>query len=342
MIYSREMLRRVEAVTSSLRGVVRSRLETEDGVLRKVRIVVTPEKDPGRAASEVRSALLSSLGVEVDMDEIEVDVDVDGPRLHGIEQERFWRGPGKYGEGSRAPEGAEEPSSPRATPGNGGPELGSRGGDRGDERQARSPGDEGQERERRSVAMRREARRGEERRRGDRREDDRRSAAGSIRLKEFGLLGGRGPGIELRVRIEAEGGGTYEGRVDLAGLDAIAPRSFAEGALRASEELLDALPGDRRRRILLLEAADVEEVELRDGTFVAVTVRARLRDAQRESTGFAPVEGEVGPAAARAALDAVRRLLEGEGHGRPGTGGEAEDRSPGSGAGSPDPFQVWD
>lgn len=321
MIYSPEMLRRIEAVTSSLRGVIRSRVDAEAGVIRRVRVVVVPEKEPERAAAEVRSALLSSLGVEVPIDEIEVTV--SGPSARDEPRS----------EAATPAGGAPEPRAPGTAP-EGGPAS-----SREDGEGASGTGP-GEARESPPGAG----------------ETPSAAVPGSpsgpapaelpgptppaapprLRFREYAILGGRGEGVELRVRIEAEGR-VHRGTIRREGLDALDPLAFVDAVLQAAEAFLDTRPAERTGRILLLEPEDVEETELRKGAFVAVTVRALLREEARRATGFAPLEGGLRESASRGALDAVLRLLDGRSSSAARGGG-------GSGDGSRplDPFDVWD
>ncbi|NIP56719.1 MAG: hypothetical protein GWO00_01465, partial [Gemmatimonadetes bacterium] len=157
-----------------------------------------------------------------------------------------------------------------------------------------------------------------------------------LRFGEFAVFGGGGEGIELRVRIEADGE-VHEATLGLEDLDALDATAFVHATLRAAESALDARPAGRSGRILLLDPVDVEETGLREGSFAAVTVEARLRHGRRRATGFARLRGSLRETSARAALDAVSRLVDGRSAAPP-----AEAPSPRDASRPIDPFDVWD
>lgn len=128
-IPSPELIKRIESLVSSLLGVTESHVERDEaGAIRSLHASVAPGHSPDRVRREIRSALLSSLDLELAAEVVEVDVE----EQLGSRQERFWRAPAERGaagpaspagegpdgegtgeaEGSREEESVPEPAEP--------------------------------------------------------------------------------------------------------------------------------------------------------------------------------------------------------------------------------------
>lgn len=80
----------MESLVSSLLGVTESRVEREaSGAIRSLHASVAPGHSPDRVRREIRSALLSSLDLDLDPDVVDVQVE----EQLGRRQEQFWEGP---------------------------------------------------------------------------------------------------------------------------------------------------------------------------------------------------------------------------------------------------------
>ncbi|MFW6200205.1 MAG: hypothetical protein ACOC8K_06515, partial [Gemmatimonadota bacterium] len=89
-IPSPELVKRIESLVSSLLGVTESRVERdESGAIRSLHAAVAPGHSPDRVRREIRSALLSSLDLELSPDVVDVEVE----EQLGRRQEQFWQVP---------------------------------------------------------------------------------------------------------------------------------------------------------------------------------------------------------------------------------------------------------
>ena len=89
-IPSPELVKRIESLVSSLLGVTSSRVERDDaGAIRSLHAAVAPGHSPDRVRREIRSALLSSLDLELASDVVDVEVE----EQLGRRQEQFWQAP---------------------------------------------------------------------------------------------------------------------------------------------------------------------------------------------------------------------------------------------------------
>ena len=158
-----------------------------------------------------------------------------------------------------------------------------------------------------------------------------------LELEEFGVFGGREDGVDLRIRL-ATPAGIKEGAARARDFESVTPALFVDTALRAAELAMDEYPvRDRSERLLILEAEEVEEIEVRTGSFMAVTVRALRRRGALVATGLRAVHEGRCEDAVRAALDAVIQLLEGQGEAE----GEEGEKSRPRPEESYDPFSAW-
>lgn len=375
---------KIESHVSRLPSVLRCEVETEaSGELGGLRIVARSEAATGQLPNTISAYLDRVFDVDVPPERIAVEAD-PGAEAEDI-REYFYNGPRKEREreeekdGSPAPgsDGRESagPESPET--GTGSPEAPIDRPEAGPERpeagrpaaaETEGAGDgapsEGRRRAAGGRASPADAEPAPERpspssarsapadASADGRipDPDRRSrsaeGAPSFELEEYGVVGGRGSGVELRVRI-ASPSGIHEGTARARDLESLTAPLFVEAALEALERAMDERPwDDPSERILILEAEEVEEVELEAGRFAAVTVRARQRGGTRSATGLQARSGGRSDDALEAALEAVRNLLRGRDNPPPErperdrAGEDAPSETRPSGA-PYDPFGAW-
>lgn len=123
------------------------------------------------------------------------------------------------------------------------------------------------------------------------------------------------PGDALQVRMKVQcGSEEFVGTVPVeGGFESISPELFAEAATEAAKTALRLARGVASAGRLRLRVDSVDEVQVHYQGYLAVSVSARCHSGERSViAGFAAISDDPHRAAALAALDAIRRILDGE------------------------------
>lgn len=323
-IHAPEGLKRIRSLVSSLDGVVGCGIETQNGgAIRTLEVASTPETDAGKLAQRIRIALRESLDVHLGPEQLSIRT--SAPSADGIEDRpaaghsaggEHGAGPGNRGDDTRPSR-----KKPAASPvGRGGAGYSPAQPKRDPSEQAAGPGPRARSAPGAPAGGREPG------------PDAPAAGSGPLGFGGYALFGEPDGRVELRVRVTMSGE-RFEGASRETSLDRVTAETFVAATLRAVELALDTRPvDDRSSRILILEQDEVEEVELDDGPFVAVKVRALYREGQKSATGFEPLDGSGYETAARAVLDAVQRILEGR---------DTKPRSGERSGSDRDPFFTW-